>query len=100
MYRQESQSGELFRIKNNILNKDKQSFLVNGPVFISSSSDKAELFAKKLFSNSTLEYKSHSLPDLSLLKDQKRYLYLGSSKELNFTGPNQIRAIYKHVEVV
>lgn len=84
---EESQSGscELFKIKNNILNKGKQSmpFHVNGPEFISSSSDRAELFANNLSSNSTSEYKSHSLPDLSPLKDQKLCVIFTSAHQKN-----------------
>ena len=59
---------EFWRITNRVLNRGKPSIptIVNGPKILSSSSDKASLFAKMFSSNSTLDDTNHPLPDFPL----------------------------------
>ena len=58
-------SREFWRITNNVLNRGKATIptIINGPEVISSSIDKANLFASNFASNSTLEERGHPLPD-------------------------------------
>ena len=61
-------SREFWRITNKVLNRGKSpiSTIINGPEVISSSSDKAKLFARIFSSNSTLDDSNHPLPDFPL----------------------------------
>ena len=56
---------EFWRITNSVMNRGKSSIptIVNGPEIISSSLDKARLFAKMFSSNSILNDDGHPLPD-------------------------------------
>ena len=58
-------SREFWRITNNVLNRGKATIptIINGPEVISSSIDKANLFASNFASNSTLEERGHPLPE-------------------------------------
>ena len=57
-------SRDFWRIVNNVLNKGKSAIppLFNDPEVLSSTSDKAKLFAKNISKNSTLDDSSISLP--------------------------------------
>ena len=55
---------DFWRIANNVLNKDKSAIppLFNGPEVLSSTSDKAKLFAKNFSKNSNLDDSGISIP--------------------------------------
>ena len=59
---------EFWRITNKVMNRGKPSIptIVNGPEILSSSSDKAILFAQMFSSNSTLDDQGHPLPEFPL----------------------------------
>ena len=59
---------EFWRITNKVMNRGKPSIptIVNGPEILSSSSDKAVLFAQMFSSNSTLDDQGHPLPEFPL----------------------------------
>ena len=56
---------EFWRITNRVMNRGKSSIptIINGPEILSSSLDKARLFAKMFSSNSNLDDSGHPLPD-------------------------------------
>ena len=56
-------SRDFWRIVNSVLNKDKSAipYLFNGPKVFSTASDKAKLFAKNVFKNSSLDDSGISL---------------------------------------
>ena len=58
-------SRDFWRIYNNITNKGKSNIppLINGPEVLTTSKDKAEHFAQKFSSNSTLDDTGHPLPE-------------------------------------
>jgi len=58
-------SRDFWRIYNSVINKGKSSIppLFNGPEVLTSSMDKAELFAKIFSTNSTLDDSNNFLPD-------------------------------------
>ena len=58
-------SREFWRITNKILNRGKSPIpsIINGPEIISSSLDKAKLFASIFSANSTLDDSNHPLPE-------------------------------------
>lgn len=58
-------SRDFWRIYNNVLNKGKSSVppLFHGPEVLSTSKDKAELFARQFSTNSTLDDTGHPLPE-------------------------------------
>ena len=62
---------EFWRITNSVMNRDKSSIpkIVNGPEILSSSLNKAHLFAKMFSSNSTLDDEGHPLPDFPTRTD-------------------------------
>ena len=57
-------SRDFWRIANSVLNKGKSAIppLFNGPEVLSSSSDKAKLFAENFYKNSNLDGSGISLP--------------------------------------
>ena len=65
-------SRDFWRISNSILNRGKSAIppLFNGPEVLTSSKDKANLFANKFSANSTLDDSFHSLPDFPSRSDQ------------------------------
>ena len=65
-------SRDFWRISNSILNRGKSTIppLFNGPEVLTSSKDKADLFAKKFSTNSTLDDSFHPLPDFPSQTDQ------------------------------
>ena len=64
---------DFWRITNSILNRGKSTIppLFNGPEVLTSSKDKANLFANRFASNSTLDDSQHTLPDFSSRTDQE-----------------------------
>ena len=66
-------SRDFWRISNSILNRGKSSIppLFNGPEVLTSSKDKANLFAGKFSANSTLDDTLHSLPDFLSRTEQE-----------------------------
>ena len=104
------ESREFGRITNKIPSRGKSLVLsiINGPEVISSSSDKAKLFAGIFAANSTLDDSNHPLPDfpsrtnctipkfkVTLKVISKLIHYLQSSKA---TCPDQIPVVvFKHI---
>ena len=64
---------DFWRITNSILNRGKSTIppLFNGPEVLTSSKDKANLFANRFASNSTLDDSQHTLPDFPSRTDQE-----------------------------
>ena len=98
-------SRDFWRISNSILNRGKSAIppLFNGPEVLTSSKDKANLFANRFSTNSTLDDSLHPLPDFPSRTDQgisslritsrmvaKAILDLDVSKA---TGPDHIPSI-------
>ena len=98
-------SREFWRITNKVLGRGKSSVptLINGPEVISSSIDKAELFAKNFASNSNLDDKGCALPNYSSKTDKSLSSFTVSAKEVaklikaldstKATGPDNIPVI-------
>ena len=98
-------SREFWRITNKVLGRGKSSVptLINGPEVISSSVDKAELFAKNFASNSTLDDKGCALPDYPTKTDKSLSNFTVSAKEVakliraldstKATGPDNIPVV-------
>ena len=98
-------SREFWRITNKVLGRGKSPIpaIINDPEVLSSSSDKAELFAKMFSSNSTLDDSNNPLPDFPLqtansisgfkvtVKEVSKLIHdLDSSKA---TGPDEIPVV-------
>ena len=99
-----------WKISRKVLNCGKPSIptLVNGPEVISSSSEKAKLFAANFAANSTLDDHGHPLPDFPQLTDCLLSKFSVTSKEIGklvrkldstkATGPDEIPVVVlKHI---
>ena len=96
---------EFWRITNSVMNRGKSSIptIVNGPEILSSSLDKADLFAKMFSSNSTLDDEGHPLPefpprtdiDLSNLKVTPSMVakFIHQLEPSKATGPDEIPVV-------
>ena len=96
---------EFWGITNSVMNRGKSSIptIVNGPEILSSSLDKAHLFAKMFSSNSTLDDEGHPLPefpprtdiDLSNLKVIPSMVakFIRRLEPSKATGPNEIPVV-------
>ena len=98
-------SREFWRITNRVLNRGKSSIptIVNGPEIVSSSSDKASLFARNFASNSSLDDTEHELPEFPIRTDARLSTFKVTPKEVakfiskletsKAVGPDEIPAI-------
>ena len=73
-----------WKISRKVLNSGKASVptLIHGPEVISSSSEKAKLFAANFASNSTLDDQGHTLPDFPQLTDKQLNKFSVTAKEI------------------
>ena len=73
-----------WKISRKVLNSGKASVptLIHGPEVISSSSEKAKLFAANFASNSTLDDQGHTLPDFPQLTDNQLNKFSVTAKEI------------------
>ena len=103
-------SREFWRITNKILNRGKPPIpaLLNGPEILTSSSDKASIFASNFAKNSTLDDSGHPLPVFPSRTDQQLTFFKVTVKDVSkiiknlqsgkATGPDNIPVVVlKHI---
>ena len=98
-------SHEFWRITNKILNHGKPPIpaLLNGPEILTSSSDKASIFASNFAKNSTLDDSGHPLPVFPSRTDQQLTFFKVTVKDVSkiiknlqtgkATGPDNIPVV-------
>ena len=103
-------SREFWRITNRVLNRGKPPIptIINGPEVLSSSFDKASLFASNFAKNSTLDDTGHQLPDFPSRTESSLNTFRVSVKSVanqiknlqsgKATGPDNIPVVViKHI---